>query len=103
MALVACLAPRAVLDWLNDRPDESVLRWLFRVMLAVTAAVLVLDFVDLNDRATRAGGGVAAERTVRRRPDVSPDITERPVRNAARRRRAPPPAAAARCRSSRQR
>jgi hypothetical protein len=36
--------------WLNDRPDDGVLRWLFRVMLAVSAAVLVLDFVDLNGR-----------------------------------------------------
>jgi hypothetical protein len=36
--------------WLNDRPDDSVLQWLFRVMLTVTVAVLVLDFVDLNAR-----------------------------------------------------
>jgi len=36
--------------WLNDRPDDSVLQWLFRVMLTVTVAVLVLDFVDLNGR-----------------------------------------------------
>jgi hypothetical protein len=36
--------------WLNDRPDDIVLQWLFRVMLTVTVAVLVLDFVDLNGR-----------------------------------------------------
>jgi hypothetical protein len=36
--------------WLNDRPDDSVLQWLFRVMLTVTVAVLVLDFIDLNER-----------------------------------------------------
>jgi hypothetical protein len=36
--------------WLHDRPDDSVLQWLFRVMLAVTVTVLVLDFVDLNGR-----------------------------------------------------
>jgi hypothetical protein len=36
--------------WLHDRPDDSVLQWLFRMMLAVTVTVLVLDFVDLNGR-----------------------------------------------------
>jgi hypothetical protein len=36
--------------WLNDRPDDSVLQWLFRAMLAVTVAVLVLDYAELNAR-----------------------------------------------------
>ena len=34
--------------WLNDRPDDAVLRWLFRTMLAATAAVLVLDYTQFG-------------------------------------------------------
>jgi hypothetical protein len=52
--VIVSLAPASLRaraeHWLNDRPDESVLRWLFRTLLAVSAAVLVLDFVDLNSR-----------------------------------------------------
>jgi hypothetical protein len=48
VALVPASLRARFSGWLNDRPDDSVLRWLFRVMLAVTAAVLVVDFVDLN-------------------------------------------------------
>lgn len=61
--------------WLRDRPDEGVLRWLFRLLLAVTAAVLVIDFIDLNDRASEqaAASQTSAPSVV---PDVSPDITK---------------------------
>ena len=50
MSLVPTALRERAERWLNDRPDDSVLQWLFRVMLTVTVAVLVLDFVDLNGR-----------------------------------------------------
>ncbi len=82
--------------WLRDRPDEGVLRWLFRLLLAVTAAVLVVDFIDLNDRAPeQAAASQTSAPSVA--PDVSPDITKASPKRGAR--RAPPPAAAARCRA----
>jgi hypothetical protein len=61
--------------WLHDRPDEGVLRWLFRLLLAVTAAALVVDFVDLNDRAPQqtAASQTSAPSVA---PDVGPDITK---------------------------
>ncbi|MBR1121523.1 hypothetical protein JQ628_08375 [Bradyrhizobium lablabi] len=34
--------------WLADNPDEAVLRWLFRSIVAVTVAVLALDLADQN-------------------------------------------------------
>jgi hypothetical protein len=36
--------------WANDRPDDAVLRWVFRGMLTATVMVLALDFVELNAR-----------------------------------------------------
>jgi hypothetical protein len=35
--------------WINDRPDESVLRHLFTAMLIVTATVLGLDYFQLGN------------------------------------------------------
>jgi hypothetical protein len=75
--------------WLRDRPDEGVLRWLFRLLLAVTAAVLVVDFIDLNDRAPeQAAASQTSAPSVA--PDVSPDITKASPSGAA-------TSAAARC------
>jgi hypothetical protein len=37
--------------WLNGAPDDAVLRWLFRAMLATTVSVLAVDFWQLNQRA----------------------------------------------------
>jgi len=73
--------------WLRDRPDEGVLRWLFRLLLAVTAAVLVVDFIDLNDRAPeQAAASQTSAPSVA--PDVSPDITKAsPKRGGDERRR----------------
>lgn len=34
--------------WLAGNPDEQVLRWLFRVVIAVTVAVLAADLVSMN-------------------------------------------------------
>ena len=53
MSLVPTALRERAERWLNDRPDDSVLQWLFRVMLTVTVAVLVLDFVDLNGRVAK--------------------------------------------------
>lgn len=60
--------------WLHDRPDDSVLQWLFRLLLTVTVAVLVVDFVDLNNRAPEpAAASQASEPSAT--PDDGPDIT----------------------------
>jgi hypothetical protein len=37
--------------WLDGSPDDAVLRWLFRAMLATTVTVLAVDFWQLNQRA----------------------------------------------------
>jgi hypothetical protein len=41
--------------WLNDRPDESVLRHLFTAMLVVTASVLALDYIQLGNIGEQMG------------------------------------------------
>jgi hypothetical protein len=47
----AALSLRARFDrWLHGAPDDSVLRWLFRAMLAITVTVLAVDFWQLNER-----------------------------------------------------
>lgn len=60
--------------WLHDRPDEGVLQWLFRLLLAVTAAVLVVDFVDLSDRVPEQAASQTSAPSVT--PDASPDVTK---------------------------
>jgi hypothetical protein len=37
-----------VRNWLPDNPDESILRWIFRSILAVTVAALIIDLAQLN-------------------------------------------------------
>jgi hypothetical protein len=39
---------RRVQTWLPDNPDETILRWIFRGILAVTVAALVVDLAELN-------------------------------------------------------
>ena len=34
--------------WLSDNPDDAILRWLFRSVVAVTVAVLALDLATMN-------------------------------------------------------
>ena len=34
--------------WLSENPDEAVLRWIFRVVVAVTIAVLAVDLGGMN-------------------------------------------------------
>lgn len=38
----------SLLRWLGGHPDDDVLRWLYRVLLAATVTVLVLDYADLE-------------------------------------------------------
>jgi hypothetical protein len=75
MALVAYSVRARFSTWLHDRPDDSVLRWLFRGLLAVTATVLVVDFVDLNNRGPEPGAATQASEPSAT-PDDSPDITK---------------------------
>jgi hypothetical protein len=35
-------------QWLHDRPDDAVLRWLFGTLLSATVAVLALDYMDIR-------------------------------------------------------
>ena len=34
--------------WLSDNPDEAILRWIFRGVVAVTIAVLAIDLAGMN-------------------------------------------------------
>jgi hypothetical protein len=40
--------PRRFQAWLPDNPDETVLRWIFRVVVTVTIVVLAADLARLN-------------------------------------------------------
>ena len=50
MALASMLA--AAKRWLSASPENDVLRWLYRGLLAATVAVLVFDYIDIDKRAT---------------------------------------------------
>lgn len=50
--------------WLNDRPDDSILRKLFVVMIAGTVAVLALDYVELSGLREQVTAAI---------PDISTD------------------------------
>jgi hypothetical protein len=93
--MTVSLVPRALHEraerWLNDRPDESVLQWLFRVMLTVTVAVLALDFVDLNGRVAEqaAASPGSAPAIVPEDAPIETPIRTGPSRREADERRAP--------------
>jgi len=38
----------AFLHWLGGKPDDDVLRWLYRALLVATLAVLALDYADFQ-------------------------------------------------------
>jgi hypothetical protein len=46
-AMPSALSPR-LRSWLPDNPDETILRWIFRSILAVTVLALAADLADLN-------------------------------------------------------
>lgn len=57
--------------WLDGRPDDSVLSWLFRAMLAITVAVVAVDYVQLRDRSSEPlPDSPAVEQ------DIGPDISK---------------------------
>ena len=39
------------LGWLGGTPDDDVLRWLYRGLLAATVAVIILDYANLQKAA----------------------------------------------------
>jgi hypothetical protein len=45
------------LRWLGGHPDDDVLRWLYRVLLAATVTVLVLDYADLETAVQERAAG----------------------------------------------
>ncbi|KIZ41385.1 MULTISPECIES: hypothetical protein [Rhodopseudomonas] len=50
--------------WLSGNPDESVIRWIFRAVLVVTFAVLMVDLATLNGWIAPADSGLPpAERS----------------------------------------
>ena len=59
-------------SWLNGRPDDAVLRWVFRGMFTATVMVLALDFVELNARVQEPLSTPAYA------PVVLPDSSETP-------------------------
>jgi len=60
--------------WLSDRPDDCVLRWLLRVMIAATVTVLVLDYAQLQARVEEQASLPAP--TAAPEPDIGRTITE---------------------------
>ena len=47
MALAVRSLRNRVVHWLNDRPDDHILRWLFGVMVIATIAVTALDYIEM--------------------------------------------------------
>jgi len=60
--------------WLSDRPDDCVLRWLLRAMIAATVTVLVLDYAQLQERVEEQASLPAP--TAAPEPDIGRTITE---------------------------
>lgn len=46
MAALSPVRDRLV-RWLNDRPDDHLLRWLFGITITATVAVMALDYVEM--------------------------------------------------------
>jgi hypothetical protein len=59
--------------WLSDRPDDCVLRWLLRVMIAATVTVLALDYAQLQARVEQQASIPLPAPTAA--PEIDPDIT----------------------------
>lgn len=88
MAAVASIRERFE-QWLADHPDDTVLRWIFGAALASTAAVLVLDYWQMNEAAEQQATLTPAERTTAL-PSAQPSTSPLPqVRQGGERRRGP--------------
>jgi len=64
MALLTSEHRARFMAWLNDRPDDSILRKLFALMVAGTVTVLALDYLELSGLREQVAATV---------PDVSTD------------------------------
>jgi hypothetical protein len=60
-----------VLNWLGGTPDDDVLRWLYRGLLAATVTVVALDYVNLRN--------VAAERATAGLPTTEQPASQLPL------------------------
>lgn len=51
-----------IVKWLGGKPDDDVLRWLYRTLIIATVAVIAVDYIDLqNAPAERAVGSPSVE------------------------------------------
>jgi hypothetical protein len=62
--------------WLSDRPDDCVLRWLLRVMIAASVTVLVLDYGQLLARVEEQASLPMPSPTAAPEPDFGRTMTE---------------------------
>ena len=87
----------AFIQWLHNRPDDAVLRWLFRGMIVATIAVVGLDYTELDaalksrliDEPSTTGLPSAeplpsTERTTESRPAMPSPTTDLKHKNDAR-------------------
>lgn len=75
-----------LVEWLSDRPDDHVLRWLFGAMLAASVGVLALDYAQML---TPAEQKTALTRTSAD-PAVKPSAEPLPARRGGDERRRGP-------------
>jgi hypothetical protein len=69
MAAASSSIRERVTHWLNDRPDDHILRWLFGIMVTATIAVIALDYTEMLQ---------APERKAVASPALSPPDTAKP-------------------------
>jgi len=58
--------------WLLGRPDETVLRWLYRAVLVATVVVIALDYADLAQQTTESASAAPSTE----QPDAAPPLPE---------------------------
>jgi hypothetical protein len=59
--------------WLSDNPGEAILRWIFRVVVAVTIAALAVDLAGMNGWGARPDPA-ATPAEIRDLPSIVPSI-----------------------------
>jgi hypothetical protein len=57
--------------WLADNPDDAILRWIFRSVVAVTIAVLALDLATMNGLIRGADPTLTPAETRQALPEIS--------------------------------
>jgi hypothetical protein len=58
-------------DWLHHRLDDTVLRWLLRGMIAITAAGLVLDYTQRQTQEQERTASLPPVTVPEAEPDIS--------------------------------